>query len=137
MIILQVRSNRDTCTSFTDPKSTQKRSIQWTMSPSGVLFGSSRVLHPDACSKIPYLLIPTSNPYGRSHHHRTIEVGKKKLPDPHAHRHIIWGMVGSVGTDKADLKTAFGAYDYETKTKGRFRLDHVVQLIMSRESRAQ
>ncbi|ORX33671.1 hypothetical protein BD324DRAFT_639126 [Kockovaella imperatae] len=72
----------------------------------------------DDISKFHILLIPTSHPYGKSHYHRIIEVGKKKLPDPHASRQVIWGLVGNVGSDKAELKNAFGAYDYETKTKG-------------------
>lgn len=30
----------------------------------------------------------------------------------------MWGLVGSTGEDKSKLKDAFGAYDYDTKTKG-------------------
>ena len=47
-----------------------------------------------------------------------IEVGRKKMPDPHAKRDIVWGMVQAVSTDKDALKQAFGAYEYETKTRG-------------------
>ena len=64
------------------------------------------------------LLIPTSAPHNSGHYHRIIEVGKKKLPDPGARHQVIWGLVGAVGTDKDALKKAFGAYSYETKTRG-------------------
>lgn len=65
------------------------------------------------------LLIPKTGTHGSGgHYHRVIEVGKKKLPDPGAKRQVIWGLVGSVSTDKAGLKDAFGEYSYETKTKG-------------------
>ena len=49
-------------------------------------------------------------------------MGKKKLPDPGAKRQVIWGLVGSVSTDKAGLRDAFGEYSYETKTKGAYRV---------------
>lgn len=65
------------------------------------------------------LLVPKSAPHDKGHFHRIIEVGKKKMPDPGAKHQVIWGLVGSVGTDKAELKDAFGAYSYETKTKGQ------------------
>ena len=65
------------------------------------------------------LLIPKSAPHDKGHYHRIIEVGKKKLPDPGAKHQTIWGLVGGIGTDPAALKEAFGAYSYETKTRGR------------------
>ena len=69
------------------------------------------------------LLIPKSAPHEKGHYHRIIEVGKKKLPDPGAKHQTIWGLVSGVGTDPAALKETFGAYSYETKTRGRsFRL---------------
>jgi hypothetical protein len=49
-------------------------------------------------------------------------VGKKKLPDPGAKRQVIWGLIGGVGTDQGALKDAFGAYSYETKTRGERKL---------------
>ena len=64
------------------------------------------------------VLIPKSPPHDKSHFHRIIEVGKKKMPDPGAKNQVIWGLVGSVGTDEGAFKDAFGAYSYETKTKG-------------------
>jgi hypothetical protein len=64
-------------------------------------------------------LIPNSPPYDKGHYHRIIEVGKKRLPDPNAKRSVMWGMVGSTGEDKSKLKDAFGAYDYDTKTRGK------------------
>ncbi|CAD6570841.1 MAG: hypothetical protein TREMPRED_006054 [Tremellales sp. Tagirdzhanova-0007] len=64
------------------------------------------------------LLIPTSAPHHTGHYHRIIEVGKKKLPDPGARYQVIWGLVGSVGSDRGSLKKAFGEYSYETKTRG-------------------
>ncbi|ORY27465.1 hypothetical protein BCR39DRAFT_538148 [Naematelia encephala] len=73
----------------------------------------------DDVSKFHILLIPTSAPHKKGHFHRIIEVGKKKLPDPGAKHQVIWGLVGAVGSDRSALKEAFGAYDYDTKTKGR------------------
>jgi hypothetical protein len=64
------------------------------------------------------LLIPKSPPHDKGHYHRVIEVGKKKLSDPGAKHQVIWGLVGGVGTDPSALKEAFGAYSYETKTRG-------------------
>lgn len=57
-------------------------------------------------------------PYDKGHYHRIIEVGKKKLPDPGAKHQVIWGLVSGVGSDKSALKDAFGAYEYDTKTRG-------------------
>lgn len=65
------------------------------------------------------LLIPTSAPHDKAHYHRIIEVGKKKMPDPGARYQVIWGLVGSVGTEEGAMKQAFGAYSYQTKTRGR------------------
>jgi hypothetical protein len=62
------------------------------------------------------LLLPKSKDKGYSH--RIIEVGKKKLPDPGAKHQVIWGLIGGVGDDRSKLKEAFGAYSYETKTRG-------------------
>ena len=64
------------------------------------------------------ILIPKSPPHDKSHFHRIIEVGKKKMPDPGAKNQVIWGLVGGVGTDRSAFKDAFGAYSYETKTRG-------------------
>ncbi|WWC60224.1 uncharacterized protein I303_102790 [Kwoniella dejecticola CBS 10117] len=72
----------------------------------------------DDISKFHILLIPQSGPHSKSHYHRIIEVGKKKLPDPGAKHQVIWGLVGGVGNDKSSLKDSFGAYTYETKTRG-------------------
>ncbi|KAK4686067.1 hypothetical protein P7C73_g4061, partial [Tremellales sp. Uapishka_1] len=72
----------------------------------------------DDISKFHILLLPTTGPHSTSHFHRIIEIGKKKLPDPGAKHQVIWGLVSGVGGDKAALKTAFGGYEYETKTRG-------------------
>ncbi|OCF57995.1 hypothetical protein L486_04022 [Kwoniella mangroviensis CBS 10435] len=72
----------------------------------------------DDISKFHILLIPQSGKHSKGHYHRIIEVGKKKLPDPGAKHQVIWGLVGGVGEDKSTLKESFGAYTYETKTRG-------------------
>ncbi|OCF34739.1 hypothetical protein I316_03783 [Kwoniella heveanensis BCC8398] len=73
----------------------------------------------DDVSKFHILLIPKTGRHAtKGHYHRIIEVGKKKLPDPGAKHQVIWGLVGAVGADKAGLKEAFGAKDYQTKTRG-------------------
>ncbi|WRT65621.1 uncharacterized protein IL334_002566 [Kwoniella shivajii] len=72
----------------------------------------------DDISKFHVLLIPKSGPRGQSHYHRIIEVGKKKLPDPGAKHQVIWGLVGGIGSETSALKESFGAYTYETKTRG-------------------
>ncbi|WVW80062.1 hypothetical protein I302_102035 [Kwoniella bestiolae CBS 10118] len=72
----------------------------------------------DDISKFHILLIPQSGKHSQGHYHRIIEVGKKKLPDPGAKHQVIWGLVGGVGEDKSTLKDSFGAYTYETKTRG-------------------
>lgn len=64
------------------------------------------------------LLLPKSAPHDKGHYHRVIEVGKKKLPDPGAKHQVIWGLVTGVNTDPSSLKESFGAYSYETKTRG-------------------
>lgn len=70
-------------------------------------------------SKFHILLLPKSAPYDKGHYHRILQVARKQLPDPTASRGIIWGMVDSVGTDRDTLKDSFGAYGYDTKTKGQ------------------
>ncbi|EIW66815.1 hypothetical protein M231_01418 [Tremella mesenterica] len=72
----------------------------------------------DDVSKFHILLIPTSAPHDHAHFHRIISVGKKKMPDPGAKHQVIWGSMVGVGNDKSALKDAFGAYDYDTKTRG-------------------
>ncbi|OCF74903.1 hypothetical protein I204_03746 [Kwoniella mangroviensis CBS 8886] len=72
----------------------------------------------DDIPKFHILLIPQSGKHSKGHYHRIIEVGKKKLPDPGAKHQVIWGLVGGVGEDKSTLKESFGAYTYETKTRG-------------------
>jgi len=66
------------------------------------------------------VLIPKSSPHDKGHFHRIIEIGKKKMPDPGAKNQVIWGLVSGVGEDKAAFKDSFGAYSYETKTRGEF-----------------
>lgn len=66
------------------------------------------------------VLIPKSPPHDKSHFHRIIEIGKKKMPDPGAKNQVIWGLVGNVGTDRGAFKDAFSAYSYETKTRGKY-----------------
>jgi hypothetical protein len=66
------------------------------------------------------VLIPKSPPHNKSHFHRIIEIGKKKMPDPGAKNQVIWGLVGNVGTDRGAFKDAFCAYSYETKTRGKY-----------------
>lgn len=74
------------------------------------------------------VLIPKSPPHDKSHFHRIIEIGKKKMPDPGAKNQVIWGLVGSVGTDKQAFKDAFSAYSYETKTRGKLNQSYPVQI---------
>jgi hypothetical protein len=64
------------------------------------------------------VLIPKSPPHDKGHFHRIIEIGKKKMPDPGAKNQVIWGLVSGVGDDKGAFKDSFGAYSYETKTRG-------------------
>jgi hypothetical protein len=64
------------------------------------------------------VLIPKSPPHDKGHFHRIIEIGKKKMPDPDAKNQVIWGLVSGVGNDKGAFKDSFGAYSYETKTRG-------------------
>ena len=65
------------------------------------------------------VLIPKSAPHDKGHFHRIIEVGKKKMPDPGAKNQVIWGLVSGVGEEKGAFKDSFGAYSYETKTRGK------------------
>ena len=66
------------------------------------------------------VLIPKSAPHDKGHFHRIIEIGKKKMPDPGAKNQVIWGLVSGVGDDKGSFKDSFGAYSYETKTRGEY-----------------
>ena len=72
------------------------------------------ILYLMASSRFHILLIPHSE----SHFHRIIEVGRKKLPNPDAKHEVIWGLISEVGNDKSTLKSSFGSYTYETKTRG-------------------
>ena len=69
------------------------------------------------------VLIPKSAPHDKGHFHRIIEIGKKKMPDPGAKNQVIWGLVSGVGDDKGAFKDSFGAYSYETKTRGEYLPD--------------
>jgi hypothetical protein len=97
----------------------RKRLIRSTTSPSWSRHDASSCRWLKADGRFHILLIPKSAPHDKGHYHRTIEIGKKKLPDPGAKKQVIWGLVGSVSTDPAALKESFGAYSYETKTKGQ------------------
>jgi len=95
-----------------------RRLNRLTTCPSMSLFdGRTRALRRFA--RFHMLLIPTSAPHNQGHYHRVIEIGKKKMPDADAKYQVIWGLVSSVSTDQGALKTAFGAYSYETKTRGK------------------
>ncbi|KAK3219019.1 hypothetical protein Dsin_012989 [Dipteronia sinensis] len=52
---------------------------------------------------------------------RFIVMGKKSLPDPSKKSRPYWGFVEMVTTKIQDVKTALGAEEYDTMTKGQRR----------------